>query len=187
MTCIVGVEDEVGVLIGGDSAGVAGYAITVRSDTKVFERDGYAIGFAGSFRVGQLVHYQLSLPRLDTWDVDAFMVTRFVPALRDCMRAHGQLAVENGVESMEGFLLVGLAGRLYSVECDFQVGRQEEDGYYALGCGDEYAVGALHALADYEDLTPQDRVEAALNAAEYNSAGVVGPFRYAYCPKPVAA
>lgn len=36
MTCIVGVVEGHTVWMGGDSAGVGGYALTVRADQKVF-------------------------------------------------------------------------------------------------------------------------------------------------------
>ena len=36
MTCIVGIADGAKVWIGGDSAGVAGWSLTVRADEKVF-------------------------------------------------------------------------------------------------------------------------------------------------------
>ena len=36
MTCIVGLVEKGNVYIGGDSAGVGGYSLTVRADRKVF-------------------------------------------------------------------------------------------------------------------------------------------------------
>lgn len=178
MTCIVGIEHEGDVWIGGDSAGVAGYAMTVRADTKVFTRDRggerWAFGFAGSFRVGQLLRYALDFPVPDPdEDLDAFMVTKFVDALRLALAEGGALLVAKGVEEGEPFL-VGVRGQLFRIEEDFQVGRAVAP-FSAVGCGDAIACGAMHALADV-DQTPARKITAALKAAERYSAGVRAPF-----------
>ena len=43
------------VIIGGDSAGVAGLNITVRKDVKVFEVGEFVIGCTSSFRMMQII------------------------------------------------------------------------------------------------------------------------------------
>lgn len=178
MTCIVGLEHDGDVYIGGDSAGVERYALTVRADVKVFTRDRgpdrWAFGFCGSFRVGQLLRYVLELPVPDLDDdLERFMVTDFVEALRFTLADGGALYRKAGVEEGETFL-VGLRGVLFTIEGDFQVGRAV-DPYAAIGCGDDPARGAMHALEGYE-LEPEAKVLAALAAAERHSAGVRSPF-----------
>lgn len=160
------------VVIGGDSAGVAGQALTVRGDTKVFTRGAYVFGFTTSFRMGQLLRYTGSLSEPSTWDVDAFMVQTFIPEVRTILRDGGWLLADRGVES-GGTFLVGIRGRLYRVDGDFQIGRSV-DGYDACGCGQELARGALHASRTVGD--PQERVRMALDAAAHHSAGVAEPF-----------
>jgi hypothetical protein len=59
VTVIAGIVEQGRVILGGDSAGVAGYELTVRSDVKVFTSGAYVFGFAGSFRAGQLLHWSL--------------------------------------------------------------------------------------------------------------------------------
>ncbi len=54
MTAIVGLVHNATVYIGGDSAGVSGYSMTVRADSKVFTIGPYLMGFTTSFRMGQL-------------------------------------------------------------------------------------------------------------------------------------
>jgi hypothetical protein len=52
VTAIVGLVHEGTVYIGGDSAGVSGYSMTVRADAKVFTVGPYLLGFTTSFRMG---------------------------------------------------------------------------------------------------------------------------------------
>ena len=170
MTAVVGLVHGGSVYIGGDSAGVAGMSLTVRADTKVFRRKRYLFGFTTSFRMGQLIRYSLKLPK-PAADLDAFMSTKFVDALRDCLKSGGWAAKDNEREE-GGTFLVGVRGRLYTVYSDYQVAKAA-DGFAAVGCGDEIALGALFATAG---VRPRRRVLGALAAAERFSAGVRGPF-----------
>src|ERR1019366_6351782 len=73
-----------------------------------------------------------------------------------------------------GTFLVGTHGRLFEVSSDYQIG-EPADPYAAVGCGSEVALGALHATGGSK-MTPHQRLEAALAAAERFSNGVRGPF-----------
>jgi ATP-dependent protease HslVU (ClpYQ) peptidase subunit len=172
MTAIVGLVESGSVYIGGDSAGVAGMSLTVRADAKVFRKKGYLFGFTTSFRMGQLIRYSLKVPKVKG-NLDAFMATTFIDALRDCLKAGGWALKENDREE-GGTFLVGVQGRLFAVHSDYQVARAA-DGFAAVGCGDQIALGALLATAD-AGLSPRRRVLRALAAAERFSAGVRGPF-----------
>lgn len=171
MTCIVGIEHDGGVTIGADSAGIAGLSVTIRADTKVFRNGEFVMGFTTSFRMGQLLRYSLVPPTPADWDIDRFMATEFVTAVRDCLREGGYSRIESGAES-GGTFLVGIRGRLYRIDEDYQIGRSV-DLYDACGCGEEFALGALHANGGLE---PEDRVRGALEAAAHHSAGVAAPF-----------
>lgn len=171
MTVIVGLCEEGKVYIGGDSAGVAGYAITIRADQKVFRNGDFIMGFTDSYRMGQLLRYAFTPPpRRSDNDVFAFMVNDFVGAVRKCLKDGGFAKVENNVEA-GGCFIVGYEGRLFSVESSFQVG-ESACGYYAVGCGDEYALGSLYTSVG----DPRKRVKTALGAAQEFSAGVREPF-----------
>lgn len=174
MTAIVGLVHDGAVHIGGDSAGTSGWSLTVRADAKVFTSGPYVMGFTGSFRMGQLLRYALTAPEPDG-DLDKFMVTTFIDSVRDTLRTGGWLKKENEREDSDPFL-VGVQGRLFRVDDDFQVG-ETADGYAALGCGHELALGALYAT-EKSRMAPERRVRLALAAAERFSAGVRGPFAY---------
>lgn len=173
MTCIVGIAEAGRVTIGGDSAGVAGLSLTVRADAKVFRRGEYVFGFTSSFRMGQLLRYSLEPPKPPDADRDLmrFMVVDFVNALRKSLSEGGYATKYYEVET-GGTFLVGVRGRLFKVEEDYQVG-EALAGYDACGCGEEFATGALYAT---RGRPARSRVRLALEAAEANSAGVRGPF-----------
>ena len=79
MTCIVGLVMPDGIYVGGDSAGVGGYSLTVRADEKVFINSGFIFGFTSSFRMGQILRFGFAPPKLHA-DIDLYeyMVTTFV-------------------------------------------------------------------------------------------------------------
>jgi hypothetical protein len=175
MTAIAGLVDDTGrVWIGGDSAGIAGFSRVVRADTKVFRRGPYVFGFAGSFRVGQLLHHVLEapIPPERTRHLDAFMVGPFVDAVRECLKAGGTNEVHREVESVGATFLVGIRGHLYCIEGDYQVGIPR-CGYEAIGCGDDLVRGSLFSTGH---LAPRRRLTIALTAAATFSAGVCAPF-----------
>lgn len=172
MTCIVGVAHEGKVYIGGDSAGSDGWSMRDRADSKVFVNGPFVFGFTTSFRMGQLLRYSFSPPkRHPDDDVMAYMVTQFIDALRTCLKSGGFAAKNDEVER-GGTFLVGHAGRLFQIEGDYQVGESRE-GHDACGCGEQYAIGSLHAT---QGQSPEDRIGKALRAAETYSSGVRAPF-----------
>lgn len=174
MTVIAGLVDNGTVLLGGDSAGVAGYQLTVRSDAKTFINGPYVFGFTSSFRMGQILRHTFTPPTPPTGtDVERFMCTTWIDAVREVLKNAGWARLDSGQES-GGTFLVGIQGRLFEVEGDYQVG-EAADGYSAVGCGDDVALGALYATAGI-GMAAEDRVLTALRAAERFSAGVRSPF-----------
>ncbi len=172
MTCIVGLVDGDTVWMGGDSAALAGLDLTVRTDPKVFHNGPMLFGFTASFRMGQLLQHALVVPdHHPRVDVQKYLVTSFMDAVRDCLKTHGW-AEKDKEQEKGGQFLVGYAGQLFRIDNDYQIGIAA-DGWDTVGCGDSYARGALFASAH---LSGRARVEMALQAAERCSAGVRGPF-----------
>lgn len=172
MTCIVGLVDGGDVWLGGDSAGVAGWTLSIRKDPKVFKVGAVLIGFTSSFRMGQLLAHTFTppSPRVGQ-DPFGFMVADFIPAVRACFERGGWAGLKDGKHE-GGQFLVARAGRLFSIAEDFQVG-EGACGFAAAGVGADQALGALHATAG---LPARKRVLKALEAAEALSIGVRGPF-----------
>lgn len=175
MTCIVGLEHDGRVSIGGDSAGVdGGLGIRIRVDEKVFINRQMIFGFTDSFRMGQLLRYSLSIPEQlpSCTDDFKFMCTSFIDAVRTCLKNGGYARVKDG-EDHGGTFLVGYRGKLYEVADDFQVGRSAQ-AFEACGCGVDFAMGAM--FANGPGMPPEDRIKKALEAAAEFSAGVAPPF-----------
>lgn len=173
MTCIIGLEHEGSVYMGGDSAGVADLFLQVRTDPKVFINKDFIFGFTSSFRMGQILQYDFIPPKHPPKKSDmAYLVTDFITAVRVAFSSKGFIS-KNEERETGGNFLMGYRGKLYEVDCDFQVGKQSIN-YASVGCGAELAAGAMHALADVKD--PIERITRAMDAAEYFSTGVSKPY-----------
>jgi len=179
MTCIVGLEQDGVIYIGADSAEVdeSTLSVGIRADEKVFLSDdeSFILGFSGSFRIGQLIRYALSMPsqKVDQDDM-AYLVTDFIDALRTMQKDKGSMSKENELEEHSSAFIMGFNGKLYVIDTDFQVGRPLGN-YAAVGCGAPIALGAMFATQDTET-SPEERIRCALTAASTYSAGVRPPF-----------
>ena len=174
MTAIAGIVENGVVWIGGDSAGVGGLSLSTRSDPKVFVNGEFIFGYTTSFRMGQILEHLLCPPvPYEGENGIAYMVKRFIPAVKSALRENGFQTNDRG-QDIGGTFLVGYRGVLYQVECDYQVGRVTQ-AFHACGCGQDLILGSLHSTEKF-DLTPRERIRMALEAAAEFSAGVRGPF-----------
>lgn len=173
MTCIVGIAQGGKVYLGGDSAGIAGFDLTIRSDPKVFRKGPFLIGYTSSYRMGQLLRFRFDPPAHHPPEMDPFefMATTFIDAVRECLSTGGYAKKENEQEE-GGCFLVGYRGVLYCVGEDYQVGIASS-GFDAVGCADAAARGALYATRGDD---PETRIRVSLEAAEHCNIGVRGPF-----------
>ncbi len=176
MTCIVGYVHENKVYLGGDSAGVSGLETTVRKDPKVFENKKFVMGFTSSFRMGDILKYRFTPPPIKKdMLLEKYMATDFVDSIRECFQKYAYGKIESG-EQTGGTFLVGIKGRLFSVDSDFQVGENYLP-FNACGCGQPYAYGSMYNDYLRRDLDdPNSIIEKALKAAAEFSGGVLPPF-----------
>lgn len=172
MTCIVAIEHDGKVYMGGDSASVGGWDLSIITHPKVFRVDDFLIGYTSSFRMGQLLEYNLDVPKnCDGDDETKYMITKFIPAVRECLKMGGYAKVDNNQEE-GGSFLVGYRGKVYLVADDFQMTHHAHK-FDAVGCGESYAKGALAAM---EINDPKKAILKALKIAGDFSAGVRGPY-----------
>lgn len=174
MTCIVGFIDKKNknVIIGADSAGVAGLDITIRKDKKVFKVGDFIIGCTSSFRMIQLLQFSFTPPRVHDKDVYEYMCTDFINTVRDSFKNGGYLQKWSDGDEKGGTFLVGYKDRLFKISNDFQVGESLR-GYESCGCGESYALGSIFSS---EKTDPKSIVLEALKTAENFSGGVQSPF-----------
>ena len=170
MTCIVGLEHDGVVTIGGDCAAVEDSRLTRYTEPKVFHLGDYLIGFCDSFRMGQLLQHRLKPPKQLVDDDFAHMCTTFIDSVRKVFHQGGFAKASEG-EEVGGVFLVGYRGVLYCIDSDHHVGRSML-GYEAIGCGDAFALGSLASTSG----DPVARVQMALYAAALHSTSVCEPF-----------
>jgi ATP-dependent protease HslVU (ClpYQ) peptidase subunit len=172
MTCIIALEHNGKVYMGGDSAAATGWSINVVANPKVFVLNDFIIGYTSSFRMGQLLEYTLEIPEnTDGEDDLRYLVSKFIPAVRDCLKSGGYATINNNAES-GGFFLIGYRGKAYKVADDFQITRMSGP-FIAVGAGEYLAMGAMAALPS---ANPKKRVLQALEIAALFNNGVRGPF-----------
>jgi len=180
MTCIVGWLDKHNktAYIGGDSASVNNsYDIHIRKDVKVFQKGKMLIGYTSSFRMGQLLRFELKIPIHPRGkDIYEYMCTDFIEAVRILFKNKGYSKVENNVEEIGTFLVI-YRGRLFSIEDDLQVA-ENIDCYNACGCGARFALGSMYTVDMFscENIKPEVIIRNALMTAAALSSGVRGPF-----------
>lgn len=181
MTAVAGLVHQGRVHLGADSAGMSGWALTVRADPKVFTNGPFVFGFTTSFRMGQLLHHAFTPPSPGpARRLDRFMATEFIDAVRECLKAGGY-ATKSSEAEVGGNFLVGVGGHLFEIAADYQVG-ENADGIAAVGCGFELCLGALYATP--QSAAPRRRLTTALEAAERFSGGVRGPFVFVSTARP---
>lgn len=177
MTCIVGIAYEGKVMLGADSAGVGGLDLRVRGPNAKLVRNGNLIfGATTSFRMIDILQHALTVPKVFEGQkpID-YVVQSLIPAVRHAFKDGGFAKIESGRES-GGTFLVGFRGQLFTVYDDYQVAFDAND-IASVGCGDAYAMGAMHSVRGFIT-DPMLRLATGLNAAETFSAGVRGPFHY---------
>lgn len=186
MTCIVGIKTKTGVMLGADSLSSNHHTKSVESTAKLVElKDGLlGIGLTTSWRAINLVTYELDdklsdLPKAKG-DAHRWLVTSFVPTLRDLYKTAGFSEVSNNVET-GSTMLIGLRGQLFVLHSDYAVISPAE-GFTAVGSGEQVAIGALHAARHfYSD--PELTLAAGLRAATTFVTTVCAPFNYLEVPR----
>lgn len=178
MTTIAAVQGPSWAVIGADSQ--------VSEDNKVYqlpemfsklvEKGPYLIGIAGDFRAVNIVRHEFVPPiprKLGVEYLDKFMVSRFVPKLRQAFERN-YYGKDNETGSA---LIVAVRGVLYEIGSDYDCIR-EERGLYSIGSGSQFALGALSALASERVRTlggAREMVSDALGAAILYDSGTSAP------------
>lgn len=171
MTCVIGLVQDGKIYMGADSQASDGWNKRTVARPKVFKTDRFLIGYTSSFRMGQLLQYQLEVQSQNSESDYIYMATTVVESVRHCLKKHGWSKVENNQEEIGSFL-VGYNGGLYEIQPDLSI-LEHTDGFDAVGVGREYALGAMMAL---EEMPPKARICQALEIVAMFSNGVSAPF-----------
>jgi len=181
MTCIVAIAQGGTVYMGSDHAASddkSGWILS-RKDPKVFKVGQYGIAFTDSFRMGQILQYSWVPPKYTTTKtnsgLDKFMRTKFIDSVKQAFKDSGFGTIGGSEEDTGGIFIVGVEGRIFTIDEDFHVGENVVN-YMAEGSGGMFALGALHATKHQKN--PRMRLKAALEAAAEFSMSVAPPFTY---------
>lgn len=172
MTCIVAVGNGNTVFMGGDSAAAdeSSSFVSTRKEPKVFIKNGYLFGYAGSFRFGKVVQHTFIPPKPDFNDLDKFLNTVFIDSLR---KYCDELKVDPSSEQDSSEMLVGIGGRVFEFCNDWHFG-EDANNYNAIGQGAQFAMGSLFSTR--RSKSPYARIKTALEASSTFSAAVRPPF-----------
>jgi ATP-dependent protease HslVU (ClpYQ) peptidase subunit len=181
MTCIVAIAQNGTVYMGSDHAASddkSGWILS-RREPKVFKVGQYGIAFTDSFRMGQILQYNWVPPKYTPTKtnsgLDKFMRTKFIDSVKQAFKDNGYGTIGGSEEDTGGIFIVGVEGRIFTIDEDFHVGENIVN-YMAEGSGGMFALGALHATKHQKN--PKMRVKAALEAASEFSMSVAPPFTY---------
>ena len=171
MTCIVGIAYKDKVYIGGDRGASDGSSIVSLAAPKVYIRDEWIFGYAGSMGIGQIMQI-INIPLLSE-DDDPFLILRMdvVDAFKSMMDIQGITINEDS----DTDFLIGCRGRLFEFSpADWSVAEVAET---AIGSGGNFALGSLYSSIDK---SPIERIGLAIGAAITYSPTCQGPMDILY-------
>ena len=154
--------------------------ILSRKEPKCFKVGQYGIAFTDSFRMGQILQYSWNPPKYTPTKtnsgLDKFMRTKFVDSVKQAFKDGGYGSIgSSSDEDTGGIFIVGLEGRIFTIDEDFHVGENMVN-YMAEGSGGQIALGALFATKNQKN--PKLRIKAALEAATEFNMSVAAPYTY---------
>src|SRR5687767_14801558 len=119
MTCIAAVAEKGRVWVLGDHQIDCGQNTFPKAWADSTRK--WCFGWSGKGRLGQIIQHHLVLPDKDppSKDLHIFLGQEFVPRLRVTLKEQGGLTRVNEVEEMDGFLLVGVGGRIFALDHAF--------------------------------------------------------------------
>lgn len=169
MTCIVGLIDNGVSYIGGERGASTDSTIISIAEPKVWKTGEYLFGYYGTF-MGERLKYNFEPPEIGDNDVVTFMNSVFLRALHECyddwwMQRH---------QDDELMIIVRNKIFIHNAE-DMNITHYDVE-YMAEGSGMGFALGSLHTSSLMtESWTPEDRVQAALEAAVTFSPSCLAP------------
>lgn len=181
MTCVIGYLDKKNdcVYLGGDSLGSNGWMKTTYHQRKVFhskDTDNLIIGLSGTFNL-QALEYEKLFDELELLKdkIDReYLITKFVPKLREVVNKYNANMNKDNLNQMEGALLFGYKSQLFQIQCNYSL-LEPANGFDVIGCGYQVALGSLYTTKD-ADMSIEDKIIKALEASEALNEGVQRPF-----------
>lgn len=170
MSLILGAVDDEKMVMGADSGGIrSSFDYEIRNDSKLFVKNKEVIfGFAGSFRIGQIIRYQVEFDKK-----------------KDDSISDHEYICNTVVESMRYYVpdlddtnfLVAYNGNIYSIHTDFQVADLSSN-FDSIGAGNPYAMSGYYFFDKYSNMTIEEKVQKSLEFTTKFNLGAQPPFEY---------
>jgi ATP-dependent protease HslVU (ClpYQ) peptidase subunit len=177
MTTILAIQHPDKVTLGADSQVTAGNGRTANHAqmVKISQKGDYIIAGAGECApcdIAQHIWIPPTPTNKDWNDLYHFMIAKVVPSLKACFKENEYKWDTEDDESKFAFL-VAIGGEIFEIADDFSV-CLDGKGFYGVGSGSSYGIGALSAGAS---------LAKALKISSDNDAYTSAPFIYFNQPK----
>lgn len=174
MTTIIGIEykDYCELLADSQVTDDNGRIYSHPKMTKINERGSFLIAGSGEVSPCDIAQHIWNPPAVtvkDKKDIYHFMISKVMPSLRKCLTDNGYNFDEAQDKAKDGLrfqFLIAVNGQIFDVDQDLAV-MKNDDGFYGVGSGAQFALGALHAGA---------KLLEAMNVATKLSAYTAPPF-----------
>ena len=170
MTTIIATQHDDGVVFGADSQVTSGGKIYRDNRmVKITERNNYIIAGSGECSPCDIAQHIWQPPTptaTDRKDIYHFMIAKVVPSLKKCFKENDYKIDSDDNDETRFSFLIAVAGQVFEIADDFSVAL-DSSGFYGVGSGSPYALGALRAGAS---------MEIALNIAAISDAYTSAPF-----------
>lgn len=169
MTCIAVVRQDNKIYMAGDRGVSDEETINVSSSPKVWKKEGYLFGYAGSMD-GDRIRHLFVPPQPDARvNIDKFMYGKFLKALR---KFYEEWWVDVSTSSDFG-MIICVKNKIYEHNAADMSLTQYDQDYLAMGSGGHLALGSLYATKNQKD--PRKRATSAVQAAIAHSTTCRGP------------
>lgn len=164
MTCIIAFTNGEQSFIAGDKLGSNGFTKSIQTEPKVFEKkfikiadDGLnrtesvlAMGYTSSFRMGQLLTYNLNLPDQKANQTFAqYLVLEVIPLIRKLFKE--EWGARDTTQDIGGGQFIILHDHvIYEVQGDFSV-LQPKTQITSVGSGTYHAIASMEAFLVAKD------------------------------------
>lgn len=172
MTTIIAVQYDDKAVIGADSqtTGSTGRKAIHSQMVKINQRGDFIIAGAGECAPCDIAQHiwKPPTPKGVEWnDIYHFMVAKVIPSLKACFKEQEYKWDKEDDETKFNFL-IAIGGQVFEIADDMSVSL-DATGFYGVGSGSSYAIGALEAGAT---------ISKALEIAAKNDAYTSAPFLY---------
>jgi len=168
MTTIICIQKDDGVQFGADSQTTAPNGRVYSHDkmVKISQTGNYIIAGSGECAPCDIAQHIWQPPLAsakDLKDLYHFMIAKVIPSMKQCFKDNDYKLEDDSDETRFSFL-IAINGTVFEVADDFSVALNRS-GFYGVGSGSSYAIGALHAGA-----TPALAMKIAAENDAYTSA-----------------